>query len=123
MKFQITDVGGQRSERTRWEKIKSEANVLIYVSALSDYNALCFEDDKTNRLVESMKVFDDTINSDVFKSSPVILIFNKEDIFNRLISKDPLKNYFDDYNGGDDSIKSLKYIETQFLNLNKFEKR
>jgi len=66
---------------------------------------LCYEDDKTNRLKESLEEFEKIINSEWFQNSLVILVMNKCDLFKEKIKKVPLKNTFDNFDGGDDLKK------------------
>jgi guanine nucleotide-binding protein G(i) subunit alpha len=36
---------------------------IIFVTSLSEYNQKCYEDDETNRMKESLLVFDEIVNS------------------------------------------------------------
>jgi len=47
---------------------------------------------------------------------------NKTDLFKEKIQKVPLKKYFDDYDGGDDYEKGIKFIEEMYRKLNKHDK-
>jgi GTPase SAR1 family protein len=93
---------------------------VIFVSALSDYDLTCYEDNETNRLNESLNVFDDRVNGNWFKDKIIFLIFNKLDIFRKKLKIHPLKNYFKNYEGGDDEEKSIQFITNLFLEKNKF---
>ena len=56
--------------------------------ALSDYDVTC-EDEKTNRMIESLNLFDEIFNSHWFREAKMILFWNKDDLFNvkvRLVS-------------------------------------
>jgi len=103
--FRLVDVGGQRNERKKWVNAFKDIQVVLYVFSLNDYDLLCYEDDKTNRLKESLEEFEKIINSEWFQSSLVILIMNKSDLFKEKIKKVPLKSYFENFNGGDDLKK------------------
>jgi len=83
---------------------------------------LCYEDDKTNRLKESLEEFEKIINSEWFQNSLVILVMNKCDLFKEKIKKVPLKNTFDNFDGGDDLKKNTEFIENLFKEKNKHEK-
>ena len=54
---------------------------LIFVAALSDYNAVLFEDNKVNSMLEAANLFENTINKTEFEQSTMVLILNKDDIF------------------------------------------
>jgi len=119
--FILCDVGGQRNERKKWEKSFEGVSVVIFVTSLNDYDLLCYEDNKTNRLVESLTLFEQIVNGEWFNKSLIMLIMNKIDLFQNKIKKVPLKNFYDDYDGGDDLDKAIAYIEKKFRSQNKFE--
>jgi hypothetical protein len=58
-KYSLFLIGGQRNERKKWFNIISQTDLPIDVVSISDYNLLCYEDDTTNRLLESLEVFKD----------------------------------------------------------------
>jgi hypothetical protein len=66
---------------------------------LSDYDQKCYEDDETNRMMESLQLFEDNINNNVFRTSAIILFLNKQDVFSEKLKKSPLSNLFEDYKG------------------------
>ena len=54
-KFVFKDVGGQRTERSKWIDALTgvTGNNVIFVASLAEYNQCCEEDEKQNRLSES----------------------------------------------------------------------
>ncbi|CAJ0950258.1 unnamed protein product, partial [Mesorhabditis belari] len=56
--FRIFDVGGQRSERKKWIHCFEDVNAIIFIAAVSEYDEVLFEDATTNRMVESMRLFE-----------------------------------------------------------------
>ena len=64
--FNLVDVGGQQNERRKWKKCFADVSILIYVASLSDYDQNCYEDSKKNRMLESLEVFESTINGNFF---------------------------------------------------------
>jgi hypothetical protein len=79
-------------------------DALVFVGALSDYELLCAEDGTTNRLVESLRLFEQMINNPWLKSKTVVLLLNKTDIFSARLQSAPLANFFPDYTVGDDPL-------------------
>ncbi|RCN25034.1 g-protein alpha subunit [Ancylostoma caninum] len=45
--FEVFDVGGQRSERRKWIHCFDNVNAVIYVAAISEYDQVLREDNKT----------------------------------------------------------------------------
>ncbi|CAJ0588668.1 unnamed protein product [Cylicocyclus nassatus] len=62
--FEVFDVGGQRSERRKWIHCFDNVNAVIYVAAISEYDQVLREDNKTRSvMVLAMRllshIFDD----------------------------------------------------------------
>jgi len=117
-KFAMTDVGGQRSERRKWIHSFEHVTAIIFCVAISEYDQKLQEDLMTNRMKESLKLFKDLTNSEWFKNTPVILFFNKIDIFEKKIEKVPLNICFKEYKGENNVTEAADYIEKQFLAQN-----
>eukprot|EP00005_Dracoamoeba_jomungandri_P003018 CAMPEP_0174261046 /NCGR_PEP_ID=MMETSP0439-20130205/11200_1 /TAXON_ID=0 /ORGANISM="Stereomyxa ramosa, Strain Chinc5" /LENGTH=260 /DNA_ID=CAMNT_0015345457 /DNA_START=46 /DNA_END=825 /DNA_ORIENTATION=+ len=62
--FRMVDVGGQRNERKKWIHCFEDVTAIIYVASLSEYNQVLEEDGKTNRMKESLHLFDEIINNE-----------------------------------------------------------
>lgn len=118
--FRFLDVGGQRNERKKWIHHFDDVTAIIYVAAMSDYNQNCVEDNKTNRMVEALNIFESVVNNPVFKKTPLILLFNKTDMFKQKIEKFPLYRYFHNYPV---SGNYLSNTEIKFEKGRKFVKR
>ena len=65
------------------------------------YNSVLFEDRTQNRMSECFAVFKETVNNPLFADTPIFLLFNKKDLFESMIQKEPLTNCptFSDYKG------------------------
>ena len=79
--FNIYDVGGQRNERKKWIHSFENVTAVIYVAALSHFDAVCFEDEEQNAMHESISLFGEICNSKWFKRTAMILFLNKSDLF------------------------------------------
>jgi len=117
-RFKFVDVGGQRNERKKWINCFEGVNTVLFVTALSDYDQKCYEDDETNRLQESLSLFKDISNGDWFSKTVIMLILNKTDVFQDKLKRSPLKTLFSDYEGGEDFDKAVAHIEKEFRKLN-----
>lgn len=117
-KFTIIDVGGQRSERKKWVHCFEDVTAIIFFVALSEYDLCLYEDDSTNRMHESLKLFDEICNSKWFEKVPIILFLNKKDLFETKIKDKNITVAFPDYTGGQNYDEASKYVEEQFRSLN-----
>lgn len=69
---------------------------MLFVTSLSDYNSVLFEDERINSMLESVNLYEKIVNSKYFSKKPIILILNKNDIFREKLEKDkiPLSTCF-----------------------------
>jgi len=119
--FIMVDVGGQRSERKKWLSCFSDVSAVIYLVALNEYDMLMEEDDTTNRMEESLKLFQKLSGSQWLKEVSFILFLNKSDLFEEKIQTRPLTSFFEDY---EESAKgnigfetSCEYIKNQYARV------
>jgi len=123
--FTMVDVGGQRSERRKWLHCFVDVSAVIFLVAINEYDMVLEEDNRTNRMEESLKLFQKLTGSQWFEETSFILFLNKSDLFREKVKKRPLKDFFEDYEtfvGGlenvsemDDFDKSCEYIKAQYI--------
>ncbi len=68
-----------------------------------------------------MDLFDQTINSTLFSEMPIIIFFNKTDLFKEKLLHKDLTVAFPEYTGGVDFEAAKNYIREQFLSRNKHD--
>jgi len=117
--FRMTDVGGQRSERKKWIHCFEDVTAIIYCVALNEYDMKLFEDERVNRMEESLELFEEICNSKWFTKTAIVLFLNKSDLFYEKIKKVDLKVLFPDYTDGCNAEKALEYIKNKFMSLNR----
>jgi guanine nucleotide-binding protein G(i) subunit alpha len=109
VKFDMYDVGGQRSERKKWIHCFDDVTAIIFVAAMSEYDQVLYEDATQNRLLEAVKVFGDICNGpcvapclraratqpfctrSMFAETSIILFLNKRDLFQDKIKRVDLR--------------------------------
>lgn len=114
----IVDVGGQRSERKKWIHCFQDVTAVLFFVALSEYDLSLYEDEETNRMHESLKLFDEICNSKWFSAIPIVLFLNKKDLFEDKIKKVNITVAFPDYDGPQAFKEASEYIQDQFIALN-----
>ena len=92
LQFKVLDAGGQRSERKKWIHCFEDITAVLFVLAISEYDQCLFEDERVNRMHESIVLFDSLCNSQWFANTPFILFLNKIDIFEKKILKVQSRN-------------------------------
>ncbi|KAI9222697.1 guanine nucleotide-binding protein alpha-8 subunit [Blastocladiella britannica] len=116
----LVDVGGQRNERRKWVHMFDNVSGILFLSNLAGYNSVLFEDPTENRMKECLTLFQQTVNNPMFAKTPFYLIFNKKDLFESKIRKDPITvcPCFVDYSGtSEDVTPVLKFIEDKFRSV------
>jgi hypothetical protein len=118
----FNDIGGQRNERKKWIHCFDGKDVFIYCMALSEINEVCYEDDKTNRMLESLRCFEELSSSTDYipLHVPFILFMSQVDLFaKKILSGTPIVHVFPDYNKDylRDPDLAIRHI------LKEFEKR
>uniref|UniRef100_A0A1I8HWJ6 Guanine nucleotide-binding protein G(O) subunit alpha n=1 Tax=Macrostomum lignano TaxID=282301 RepID=A0A1I8HWJ6_9PLAT len=117
--FKLFDVGGQRSERKKWMHCFEEVTAIIFCVAMSEYDQLLHEDESTNRMQESLKLFDSICNNKWFVRTSIILFLNKKDLFAAKIVRSPINICFPEYTGNQEYNEAAAYIQAQFDAKNK----
>uniref|UniRef100_A0A914C919 Uncharacterized protein n=1 Tax=Acrobeloides nanus TaxID=290746 RepID=A0A914C919_9BILA len=116
--FRVFDVGGQRSERKKWIHCFEDVHAIIFIIAISEFDQVLLEDDTTNRMLESMRLFATTCNSCWFINTSIILFLNKKDLFEEKIKKKTIKICFPDYFGTNSYDEQIQFFERKFEKLN-----
>ncbi|CAN9508701.1 unnamed protein product [Ophioblennius macclurei] len=106
--FKMVDVGGQRSERRRWFECFDSVTSILFLVSSSEYDQVLMEDRQTNRLRESLNIFETIVNNRVFANVSIILFLNKTDLLEDKVSKVRLKDYFPDYSGPEHSLPDVQ---------------
>lgn len=117
--FKLFDVGGQKSERSKWIHCFNGVTAIIFCVALSEYDLNLYEDETMNRMQESLKLFDSICNNKWFIDTSIILFLNKMDLFAEKIRRSPLKIAFPEYKGAQTYEEASAYIKYKFESLNK----
>jgi len=99
VEFTIVDVGGQRSERRKWIHCFDNVTSIIYLAALDEYDMRLEEDNRTNRMEESLQLFGEVSGSQFFADKEIswILFLNKSDLFRDKIKTRPVSQFFKEF--------------------------
>ncbi|XP_035524135.1 guanine nucleotide-binding protein subunit alpha-13-like [Morone saxatilis] len=104
----MVDVGGQRSERRRWFECFDSVTSILFLVSSSEYDQVLMEDRQTNRLRESLNIFETIVNNRVFVNVSIILFLNKTDLLEEKVRSVPLKDYFPEYTGQEHNLADVQ---------------
>ncbi|XP_047215384.1 guanine nucleotide-binding protein subunit alpha-13-like [Girardinichthys multiradiatus] len=106
--FKMVDVGGQRSERRRWFECFDSVTSILFLVSSSEYDQVLMEDRQTNRLSESLNIFETIVNNRVFGNVSIILFLNKTDLLEEKVKQVSIKDYFPEFSGEPSSLVDVK---------------
>jgi len=124
-KYTMFDVGGQRNERRKWIHCFDNVTAVIFVTAISEYDQMLYEDENTNRMDEALILFEQICNHPSFKKTSMILFLNKLDLFEMKLAKKDMSSWRDPKDWpeiatlGKDYDKNIVYLKKEFLEKNK----
>eukprot|EP01083_Nonionella_stella_P074302 201493_1 len=100
--FEALDVCGARSERKKWWDhnlmLSESLDAILYVVPIADYDVCLYEYNRTNRLMEAIYLFTETMKrGDFFKGKSLFVLFKKYDSYESKISQKPITKCFDYY--------------------------
>ncbi|XP_068606337.1 guanine nucleotide-binding protein subunit alpha-13b [Brachionichthys hirsutus] len=106
--FKMVDVGGQRSERRRWFECFDSVTSILFLVSSSEYDQVLMEDRQTNRLSESLNIFETIVNNRVFSNVSIILFLNKTDLLEEKVSRVSIRDYFPEFSGQPGSLADVQ---------------
>ncbi|XP_041857375.1 guanine nucleotide-binding protein subunit alpha-13 isoform X1 [Melanotaenia boesemani] len=106
--FIMVDVGGQRSERRRWFECFDSVTSILFLVSSSEYDQVLMEDRQTNRLSESLNIFETIVNNRVFSNVSIILFLNKTDLLEEKVKQVSIKDYFQEFSGDPASLADVQ---------------
>ncbi|KAL2101508.1 hypothetical protein ACEWY4_003269 [Coilia grayii] len=106
--FKMVDVGGQRSERRRWFECFDSVTSILFLVSSSEFDQVLMEDRQTNRLTESLSIFETIVNNRVFSNVSIILFLNKTDLLEEKVKTVSIKDYFEEYSGDPHSLADVQ---------------
>ncbi|XP_072042885.1 guanine nucleotide-binding protein subunit alpha-12-like [Amphiura filiformis] len=107
--FRFVDVGGQRSERVKWYRCFTDVTAIIFLASSSEYDQFLMEDRMTNRMVESVNIFDTIINHKYFQKVAVILFLNKTDLLEEKVDQGVrINKWFQGFKGDPASLGDVQ---------------
>ncbi|XP_074540978.1 guanine nucleotide-binding protein subunit alpha-12a [Halichoeres trimaculatus] len=111
--FKMVDVGGQRSQRQKWFQCFDGITSILFMVSSSEYDQVLMEDRRTNRLVESMNIFETIVNNKLFLNVSIILFLNKTDLLVEKIRTVDICKYFPEFRGDPRRLEDVQAFLVQ----------
>uniref|UniRef100_A0A8C1W1M5 Guanine nucleotide binding protein (G protein) alpha 12a n=1 Tax=Cyprinus carpio TaxID=7962 RepID=A0A8C1W1M5_CYPCA len=114
--FKMVDVGGQRSQRQKWFQCFDGITSILFMVSSSEYDQVLMEDRHTNRLVESMNIFETIVNNKLFSNVSIILFLNKMDLLVEKVRQVSISKHFSDFQGDPHRLEDVQAYLVQCFN-------
>lgn len=114
--FKMVDVGGQRSQRQKWFQCFDGITSILFMVSSSEYDQVLMEDRRTNRLVESMNIFETIVNNKLFSNVSIILFLNKMDLLVEKVGQVSIRKHFPDFRGDPHRLEDVQTYLVQCFN-------
>jgi len=106
--FLFVDVGGQRSQREKWFQCFDGITSILFLASSSEFDQVLLEDRRTNRLAESLNIFEVIVNNKAFANVSIILFLNKKDLLEEKIKRSNIKYYFPSFEGDPENLLDVQ---------------
>jgi len=119
--FKIIDMGGEREERVRWiDFLASKITCVIFLTAIDEFDTeFIVEDQRKNRLKESLELFRQIQTFQWLSHTTFILFLNKVDIFKEKIRTSDMRDHFPDFKGiRHDEQTGQEFVKKKFTEKN-----
>jgi guanine nucleotide-binding protein G(i) subunit alpha len=100
------------------QNVEERLDVMLYVISLSEYDLKSDNEASVTKMMESLELFEQAMQSPYLLGCSIILVFNKVDIFRDKIGRKDLWATFPEYNGGNDYESALQFVTEQFMKRN-----
>ncbi|KNZ76965.1 Guanine nucleotide-binding protein alpha-4 subunit [Termitomyces sp. J132] len=120
--WRVFDVGGHRSLRSAWIPYFDDMDAIIFLAPVSAFDQKLSEDPSTNRLEDSVNIWNYIAKNELLKHTHLILFMNKIDILKaKLESGIKFSDYVVSYGSRrerENDVKSVtKYLKEKFSGI------
>jgi len=101
----------------KWIGCFESVTAVLFIGVLSEYDLVLIEDDRVNRMVETLGLFEGVCVSEYFEKTAIILMLNKRDSYAEKIARVPLNvcPVFKDYTGPNTYESGIEMMREAFL--------
>jgi len=86
VQWRLYDVGGARGQRQTWVPFFEDANAIIFLAPISAFDQYLEEDQRTNRVDDSLQLFTSICANPLLKSAHLVLFLNKVDVLQKKLA-------------------------------------
>lgn len=112
------DLGGQRPERAKWDRIIAEGcKGVFYFVAVDEFDAVTTEAKDKSKLMISLETWKDLLTNPKLADVSLILLFNKIDLLEEKLKNgfDQVLEAFPNYSGAKTKEGYLKFVKKMYV--------
>lgn len=112
------DLGGQRPERAKWDRIIADGcKAVFYFVAVDEYDTPTVEDKNKTKLEVSLQTWKDLLKNPQLANVSIILLLNKIDLLEKHLESgfDSVTARFPKYSGAKTKEGFLKYVQQMYI--------
>ncbi|KAG8903143.1 hypothetical protein FRC01_009315, partial [Tulasnella sp. 417] len=111
--WRLYDVGGARGQRPTWVPYFEDATAIIFLAPISAFDQYLEEDQRTNRVDDSLQLFTLICSNPLLKNCHLVLFLNKTDILKKKLEAGvKVKKYITSYG---DRPNDYEHVSNYFL--------
>ncbi|KAG8953298.1 hypothetical protein FRC04_002708 [Tulasnella sp. 424] len=111
--WRLYDVGGARGQRPTWVPYFEDATAIIFLAPISAFDQYLEEDQRTNRVDDSLQLFTLICSNPLLKNCHLVLFLNKTDVLQKKLEMGvKVKKYITSYG---DRPNDYEHVSNYFL--------
>jgi len=119
VKFTLMDMGGQRTERTKWPRvISSTMSAVFFFCAVDEYNIPSVEDKSKSKFEISLQTWKHLLVDQVeLKTKSLFVLFNKMDLLEEKLNEDfsSFTSQFPKFKGKETKADVIEFVQKKFI--------
>jgi len=119
--WKLYDVGGARGQRHAWVPYFDDATAIIFLAPISAFDQYLEEDPKTNRIDDSLQLFNSICSNKLLVKAHLVLLLNKADLLKKkLASGTKVRKYITSYGERPNVYENVsEYFRSHFVQVHK----
>ncbi|GLB45005.1 putative alpha subunit [Lyophyllum shimeji] len=119
--WKLYDVGGARGQRHAWVPYFDDATAIIFLAPMSAFDQYLEEDPKTNRIDDSLQLFNAICSNKLLVRAHLVLLLNKADLLKKkLASGIKVQKYITSYGERPNVYENVaEYFRSHFVQVHK----
>lgn len=116
--FNLIDMGGQRPERAKWDRVLGTVKGIFFFVSIEEYNVPSTEEKDKTKLDIALDTWKELLDNPKLASKSIILLLNKLDLMERKLGEDfsSFTDTFPEYKGKKTTEAATQYIREIFVN-------